>query len=570
MQLRQASPFPTCFFALTLVNNPVWRVLQADHEAKGRLRKPVRAASAFSTTQQNLQCSKALGVEQIQQSTPLVPTTEHEPAANAESGVQRCLQLWEDLSGSLDWIGATDDDRHEAIFLLRRMGLHGTEAMAANALHSQHHLSAFRARHANLTVEDLSHMHSTQKGDWIWYRRARPHACVAAGLWKDASGVLSPRYVIRKKQIEKLRYGTGAIAECAIYDRLHNHTASELEWQVAPHTYCPAAPPRSTYDPPKTSGSWRLDQVDYCKALKGHRVLYVGDSTSATQFEGLLMLLSEGNYTFLQQVGTSPGRALNVSVCAGSGSISWISNDLLWEPSFSTEQKYPPELPLYSLLRKNDKVRMQSFLTDLPQYDVLLLAVGAHWVGKVCGCAEGKYYPCVTDERDPSCFARGGNPNITKNAFSTYKAKWMSRFHEIALRIRAVVPPSAKIFYRTPNEPHFHLRSAGHPGEDQCSGSSRPLKSRVVYRAGDGYGGDEVQALADTFFEAFEAAMPRRLHYIDARELSNQRIDLHRAMIRLPSHWSKDCLHYCLPSVVDDWNDVFMRLLWQASVKNNT
>ena len=79
------------------------------------------------------------------------------------------------------------------------------------------------------------------------------------------------------------------------------------------------------------------------------------------------------------------------------------------------------------------------------------------------------------------------------------------------------------------------------------------------------YGWARIPEINRIFRHAFEAAMPRKVHYIDALEISRQRIDRHKAWTlrfgckRCPP--VVDCLHYCLPGPPDDWSLVLKAIV---------
>jgi hypothetical protein len=243
---------------------------------------------------------------------------------------------------------------------------------------------------------------------------------------------------------------------------------------------------------------------------------------------------------------------------------------LLW----SKHESYPEGLPIMKSLL-GQWSRNLPFLRNVSQYDVLFAATGNHWAGKRCDCAghrKGRGGKMVNCQPGPSadleCLERGyvlpnNESNFTENSFASYKARQMSTFHKIAIDIRTAVAASAspvKVFYRTPTQHHTG-----------CTGKSLPSSTPYVRPAGDRFGADEMDEVADTFFEAFEAVMgPRQVGYVDARQLSERRFDRHRALIEFSNfkHTSTDCLHYCTPSVLDDWNDVFIRQLWEALIRS--
>ena len=98
------------------------------------------------------------------------------------------------------------------------------------------------------------------------------------------------------------------------------------------------------------------------------------------------------------------------------------------------------------------------------------------------------------------------------------------------------------------------------PGHENCTEGSQPL---AEYRPSPGhkYGWDQVARQNELVFSIFESAIPGRMHYLDAYEISLMRADRHRVRdtmyVTANGRMDKvrgDCLHYCLPGPPDDWN----------------
>jgi hypothetical protein len=549
IQLRAQGSTTNPIFALSLITNPVWHVLSSMKRTAPIMHSPNETAATISPPPPNMQCSDAMGVRD-----------DHQGHQKLHDSMDACLQLWEDLVKVLDWVGAADDG---LVLTLRRLGLHTPMRVPE----PPHHQRLWQ-RHASLRVVDVSLIHSTQRVDWIWYRRARPHPCVAGGEWRDVSNLTKPRYVLTEALWKRMKYGTGKQAECAIYNWMHHTTSPELEWQVSPSAYCPEPPPRPTDALPRKSANWRLDAVDYCTVLTGLRVLFVGDSLQRNAFIAFVMLVTDGDFSLHEKMELASVEPIRI--CNDTASVAFMASDLLW----SKHESYPEGLPIMKSLL-GQWSRNLPFLRNVSQYDVLFAATGNHWAGKRCDCAghrKGRGGKMVNCQPGPSadleCLERGyvlpnNESNFTENSFASYKARQMSTFHKIAIDIRTAVAASAspvKVFYRTPTQHHTG-----------CTGKSLPSSTPYVRPAGDRFGADEMDEVADTFFEAFEAVMgPRQVGYVDARQLSERRFDRHRALIEFSNfkHTSTDCLHYCTPSVLDDWNDVFIRQLWEALIRS--
>ena len=74
----------------------------------------------------------------------------------------------------------------------------------------------------------------------------------------------------------------------------------------------------------------------------------------------------------------------------------------------------------------------------------------------------------------------------------------------------------------------------------------------------------------DLIFEVLESLAPGRVIYLDAHELSNQRIDRHIGQIHRSQGrgYMDDCLHYCLPGPPDDWNALLKELMVRAEERS--
>ena len=111
------------------------------------------------------------------------------------------------------------------------------------------------------------------------------------------------------------------------------------------------------------------------------------------------------------------------------------------------------------------------------------------------------------------------------------------------------------------------------PGHDNCAAVTMPLAARYEPASGP-YGWQHVERQNRLVASVFDRVAPGRVALLDAFAVSNARADRHIALKTRMQTLADgtvvrtevaDCLHYCLPSVVDTWNVLLGPLLKSAS-----
>ena len=257
--------------------------------------------------------------------------------------------------------------------------------------------------------------------------------------------------------------------------------------------------------------------ADWCQALAGRAILFVGDSLSAQQVASLLHLvvssdLKRRNSARKPMVDVSNDwRATGaVKACGGKVLINYIRNDELSDRSFEGGCTSV----LRGVLSQTKLCRTFTSSKLLADYDTLVLNTGAHMHG-------------ITRMTETVV-------NRTRQL-----ASWLGT-------------KSHKLIWRT-----------GVPGHVDCGKYSAPLEpgSLAAYPQRDHrYHWDRIEPNDRIRARIFEETLPGRVRFLDAAALTRERPDQHLLKGRFGGG-SEDCLHYCLPGPIDTWNMVLARML---------
>ena len=263
-----------------------------------------------------------------------------------------------------------------------------------------------------------------------------------------------------------------------------------------------------------------LGPADWCQALAGRAILFIGDSLSAQQVLSLLHLVGSSDLKWRKSGPvvdlTDDWRKTGaVKACGGKVRINYIRNDELSDRSFEGGCHSVTRGPLAStkLCRPFTSSKL------LADYDTLVLNTGAHM------------------------------PTT-----STFRMNEMvvNRTRQLATWLR--------------NTKHKLIWRTGVPGHVDCDKYSGPLEtgSHIAYPQRDSpqyrYRWDRIEPNDKIRARIFEEVLPGRVRFLDAAALTRGRPDQHLLKGRFGGG-KKDCLHYCLPGPIDTWNMVLARML---------
>lgn len=318
----------------------------------------------------------------------------------------------------------------------------------------------------------------------------------------------------------------------------------------------------------------------FCDALRNRSVLFVGDSTQAQMFDSLTFL-ARGEAREAQPLGVlegvlraedweeppcveSPGadpragdeegvgrsRAVGASpppsiprwqcaavrLCGGSARVAFIRNDHLLELPPEARWLNSTDATGWTAASVYYPPMHMPFLARARDADVVILNRGVHYVD-----------------------------DTTLQAQTSALAQELAR----AARQRARSQPgrpAQRLFWRT-----------SVPGHANCTSRSTLLPKPYVPPPGYGdhsrgaaagdqsappgrqYGWEHVAGQNALVRTALEAKLGGAIEFLDAARLSNRRADRHA--LWGGSATVKDCLHYCSPGPVDDWNALLAHAL---------
>jgi hypothetical protein len=244
---------------------------------------------------------------------------------------------------------------------------------------------------------------------------------------------------------------------------------------------------------------YNMTQADMCNVSNGLSFLFVGDSLTFQMYSSFSLLLGEQRPEEEHQAAQHTSLRMLVPLCNGTVLASFIRSDFL---SNSTNQSVSASWRSYS---KN--------------FDVLVLNRGIHVKRTIDLLGEIKEL-----------------------------AAWLTRDSPAQEQL---------VFWRSTV-----------PGHRACERILRPLPAAYIPRTHKKYQWELVpgQNAASRYVleEAFMSSnlngsslhQPRRLYFVDAEGVSNRRADRHQ--LKRKKRGNSDCLHYCLPGPVDDWNRVFL------------
>ena len=132
-----------------------------------------------------------------------------------------------------------------------------------------------------------------------------------------------------------------------------------------------------------------------------------------------------------------------------------------------------------------------------------------------------------------------------------------------SLRIRM---PRVRLFWRTTLPGHAHCNSTTTLLSERYV-VAQPLNGTTQTSSYSAYGWQHVERQNALIRALLDSAPSLPIEYLDAFELSNRRADRHQ-WYRRRAHGApvRDCLHYCAPGPVDDWNALLaIKLMQQQS-----
>jgi len=246
----------------------------------------------------------------------------------------------------------------------------------------------------------------------------------------------------------------------------------------------------------------------FCAAIGKRSIAFVGDSMSFEAFSSLVMLggsrVQPGQSWDAQELRFDPGgTARRITLCGGAASMRFIRNNDL------------------TLVAKNGsalcgkKHFCRPWLESTLEDDVVVLNRGAH----------------VYNE-------------------PAYESEMRALAKALATRKRA----HQLVVWRTTPMGHGTCGNAATTAEPR----ERPRSAEEIESLPYQWARFETLDAAAIGALKAEAGLRGRLHVIDAATMSERRQDRHQAFSK---NTKADCLHYCLPSTIDDWSRWLLALL---------
>ncbi|GLU04093.1 hypothetical protein SLE2022_212580 [Rubroshorea leprosula] len=338
-------------------------------------------------------------------------------------------------------------------------------------------------------------------------------AVFVLGLWQQVHGEIKENHVVGKcniyegKWVYDTSYPVYNSSSCPFILQEFNcqknarpdHLYLKYRWQ-----------PTSCHLP-------RFNGKDFLIRMRGKRLMFVGDSLSANQWQSLTCLLHSA----------VPRAPYTITRIGGISTFHF--------PTYGLSIMFSRNAFLVDIVIQNGAriLKLNSISGGLIWNGVNVLIFDTwHW-----WLHTGRKQPWNFVQYSSKTFKDMNRMVAYEKALTTW-ARWVNS---------NVNPNKTKVFFQGVSPDHMDSREWADPRGKTCTGEIGPLQSRS-YPGG--------AHPAQVVLEKVLRTVKKPVHLLDITTLSQLRKDGHPAAYGYGGRRGMDCTHWCLPGVPDIWNQL--------------